>query len=77
MTMIGAIIGLLLGLTSYYFPLPFIPPLIGAGLGAALGANAIIQERRGAVRNKKQLIAGIAATIIGVLAAVLALIPIQ
>ena len=75
--MIGAIIGILLGLTSYYIPLPFIPPIIGAGLGAALGANAIIQERRGEVRNKKQVIAGIAATTIGVLAAVLALIPIQ
>ena len=75
--MISAIIGILLGLTSYYMPLPFIPPLIGAGLGAALGAIAIIQERRGAVRNKLQLIAGIVAIVIGGLVAVLAGIPTQ
>jgi drug/metabolite transporter (DMT)-like permease len=73
--MISAIIGILLGLASYYMPLPFVPPIIGAGLGAALGVTAIIQERRGAVRNWKQVIAGIAAIVIGVLVAVLAGIP--
>ena len=70
--MISAIIGILLGVTSYYMPLPFVPPIIGAGLGAALGATAIFQERRGAVRNWNQVIAGVAAIVIGVLVAVLA-----
>ena len=73
--MISAIIGILLGLTSYYMPLPFVPPIIGAGLGAALGAFAIIQERRGEVRNRKQVIAGLVAIVIGVVVAVLAGIP--
>jgi hypothetical protein len=40
-----------------------------------LGANAIFQERRGAVRNKLQVIAGILAIVLGVLVAVLAGIP--
>jgi|GEM_PF-6020256 len=75
--MISAIIGILLGLTSYYIPLPFIPPFFGAVLGAALGGNAIFQERRGKVRNKGQVIAGTAAIVIGVLVALLAGIRIQ
>jgi hypothetical protein len=73
--MIGASIGILLGLASYYMPLPFVPPIVGAGLGAALGVGAIIQERRGEVRKKSQVIAGIAAIVIGVAVAVLAGIP--
>ena len=73
--MISAILGILLGLASYYMPLPFVPPIVGAGLGAALGAFAIIQERRGEGRNKVQVIAGIAAILLGVVVAVLAGIP--
>jgi len=71
--MIGAIIGIFLGLTSYFIGLPLIAPLFGA----ALGVNAIIQERRGKIRNVNQLIAGIAAIVIGALVALLASIRIQ
>ena len=59
--MLSATIGILLGIASYYMPLPFVPPIIGAGLGAALDIVAIIQERRGEVRKWGQVIAGIAA----------------
>ena len=73
--MTSAIVGILLGLTSYFMPLPFIPPIVGAGLGAAFGVFAIIQERRGVVRNMIQVIAGVVAIVLGVVVAVLAGIP--
>ena len=64
--MIGAIIGLLLGLASYFIGMPLIAPIFGA----ALGANAILKARRGGAWNKAQAIVGLAAIIIGVLVAV-------
>jgi hypothetical protein len=68
--MIGAIVGILLGVVSIVVPMPLIAPIFGM----ALGANALIKERRGPVRNKNQVWAGIAAIAIGGIVLGLALV---
>jgi len=68
--MIGAIIGILLGAISLFVPMPLVVPIFGM----ALGANALIKERRGAVRNRHQTWAGLAAIAIGALVAGVALL---